>query len=233
MKRLLIALAAVAVIGLGAVAVGGAVTSAQEGDGPVGTFISKLAGKLGVSEDELTTAIKDTRIEMLDEAVADGRLTQEQADRLKEKINESDYGLFGFGRGFGDRLCHRAAGHVLDTAAEVLDMPKDELAQQLKDGKSLAEVADAEGMSAEDFKAALLEKEKANLDAAVEDGKLTQDQADNIYAKFQDNIDTIINAVPGEDGPCRGGPRHFFGPNGGPGGPPEGWGRPFDEEPGA
>jgi polyhydroxyalkanoate synthesis regulator phasin len=225
MKRLLIALAAVAVIGLGAVAVGGAVGSAQEGDGPVGTFISKLAGKLGVSEDELTTAIKDTRIEMIDEAVADGRLTQEQADRLKEKINESDYGLFGFGRGFGvgPGLCHRAAGHVLDTAAEVLDMPKDELAQQLKDGKSLAAVADAEGMSVEDFKAALLDKEKANLDAAVEDGKLTQDQADNIYGKLQDNIDTIVNAVPGEDGPCHDGPRHRFG----------GADRPFDEEPDA
>ena len=219
MKRLLIALAAVAVIGLGAVAVGGAVGSAQEGDGPVGTFISKLAGKLGVSEDELTTAIKDTRIEMIDEAVADGRLTQEQADRLKEKINESDYGLFGFGRGFGvgPGLCHRAAGHVLDTAAEVLDMPKDDLAQQLKDGKSLAEVAEVQGMSVEDFKAALLDKEKAKLDTLVSEDKLTQTQADKIYEKFQENIDTIVNAVPGEDGPCHGGPRHFDGDGGSPG----------------
>src|SRR3990172_8825950 len=210
MKRLLIALAALAVIGLGAVAIGGAVTSAQEGDGPVGTFVSKLAEKLGVSESELTTAIKDTRVEMLDEAVAEGRLTQEQADRMREKINESDYGLFGFGRGFGDRLCHRAAGHVLGTAAEVLDMPKEDLAQQLKDGKSLAQVAEAKGMSVADFKSALLDKEKANLDTLVSEDKLTQTQADKIYEKFQENIDTIVNAVPGEDGPCHDGPRHFF-----------------------
>ena len=221
MKRLLIALAALAVIGLGAVAIGGAVTSAQEGDGPVGTFVSKLAEKLGVSESELTTAIKDTRVEMLDEAVANGRLTQEQADRMREKINESDYGLFGFGRGFGDRLCHRAAGHVLGTAAEVLDMPKEDLAQQLKDGKSLAEVAEAKGMSVEDFKSALLDEEKAKLDTLVGEDKLTQTQADKIYEKFQENIDTIVNAVPGEDGPCHGGPRHFFDGNGGPMGMPE------------
>jgi len=217
MKRLLIALAALAVIGLGAVAIGGAVTSAQEGDGPVGTFVSKLAEKLGVSESELTTAIKDTRVEMLDEAVANGRLTQEQADRMREKINESDYGLFGFGRGFGDRLCHRAAGHVLGTAAEVLDMPKEDLAQQLKDGKSLAEVAEAKGMSVEDFKSALLDKEKAKLDTLVSEDKLTQAQADKIYEKFQENIDTIVNAVPGADGPCHGGPRHFDGDGGSPG----------------
>ena len=217
MKRLLIALAALAVIGLGAVAIGGAVTSAQEGDGPVGTFVSNLAEKLGVSESELTTAIKDTRVEMLDEAVANGRLTQEQADRMREKINESDYGLFGFGRGFGDRLCHRAAGHVLGTAAEVLDMPKEDLAQQLKDGKSLAEVAEAKGMSVEDFKSALLDKEKAKLDTLVSEDKLTQAQADKIYEKFQENIDTIVNAVPGADGPCHGGPRHFDGDGGSPG----------------
>src|SRR3972149_1468835 len=125
MKRLLIALAAVAVIGLGAVAVGGAVGSAQEGDGPVGTFISKLAGKLGVSEDELTTAIKDTRIEMIDEAVADGRLTQEQADRLKERADEGGF-LFpprhGEGRFRGH--CQRAGGHVLGASAEGLNMQK-------------------------------------------------------------------------------------------------------------
>ena len=223
MKRLLIALAALAVIGLGAVAIGGAVTSAQEGDGPVGTFVSKLAEKLGVSESELTTAIKDTRVEMLDEAVADGRLTQEQADSLKEKIDGSDYGLFGLERGFrgGHGLCRRAAGHLLGTAAEVLVMPKEDLAQQLKDGKSLAEVAEAKGMSVEDFKSALLDKEKANLDTLVSEDKLTQTQADRIYEKFQENIDTIVNAVPGEDGPCHGGPRHFFDGNGGPMGMPE------------
>ena len=222
MKRLLIVLAALAALGLGAVAIGGAVTSAQEGDGPVGTFLSKLADKLGVSEDELKTAIQDTRIEMIDEAVAEGRLTEEHGERLKERAGEGGF-LFpprhGEGRFRGH--CQRAVGHVLGTAAEVLDMPKEDLAQQLKDGKSLAEVAEAKGMSVEDFKSALLDKEKANLDTLVSEDKLTQAQADKIYEKFQENIDTIVNAVPGADGPCHGGPRHFDG-DGGPMGMPEG-----------
>src|SRR3990172_5715154 len=198
MKRLLIVLAALAALGLGAVAIGGAVTSGQEGDGPVGTFLSKVAGKLGVSEDELKTAIQDTRVEMIDEAVAEGRLTEAQGERMKERIEEGDLGV-GFGLRFGEgpfrggRLCHRAAGHVLDTAAEGLDMPKDDLAQQLKDGKSLAEVAEVQGMSVEDFKAALLDKEKAKLDALVDEEKLTQDRADSPYQRFQDNLHSTGN----------------------------------------
>src|SRR3972149_4129556 len=123
MKRLLIVLAALAALGLGAVAIGGAVTSAQEGDGPVGTFLSKLADKLGVSEDELKTAIQDTRIEMIDEAVDSGQLTEEQGQRLKERIEEGDLGI-GFGPRHGEGrfrgghgFCHRAVGGIIEAAA--------------------------------------------------------------------------------------------------------------------
>ena len=208
MKRLLIALAALAAIGLGAVVIGGAGTSAQEGEdgGLVGTFIGKLADKLGVSEDELKTAIKDTRIEMIDEAVDSGKLTQEQADKLKERIEAGDLG-FGFGPRFGEGrfghgLCKRAVGGVLDASAGVLDMSVEDLKAQLKDGKSLAEVAEAQGMNVDDFKAALSDAVKAKLDQAVADEKLTQEQADRLFQGFEENIDRIVNATPGEYGPC-------------------------------
>ena len=216
MKRLLIVLAALAALGLGAVAIGGAITSAQEGDGAVGTFIGKLADKLGVSEDELNTAIKDTRIEMIDEAVADGQLTEEQADRMKERVEQGDIG-FGFGPRFGEGrhhgghgVCRLAVGHILEVAAGVLDMPQDELTQQLKDGKSLAEVAEAQGMSVDDFKAGLLEAVKAKLDGLVADDKLTQEQAGRIFQGFEEHIDRIVNAHPGDGPGCFGGPMRQY-----------------------
>ena len=216
MKRLLIALAALAAIGLGAVVIGGAGTSAQEGEdgGLVGTFIGKLADKLGVSEDELKTAIKDTRIEMIDEAVDSGKLTQEQADKLKERIEEGDLG-FGFGSRFGEGrfrhgLCQRAVGGVLDASAGVLDMSVDDLKAQLKDGKSLAAVAEAQGMSVDGFKAALSDAVKAKLDQAVEEEKLTQEQADRLFQGFEENIYRIVNATPGEYGPCHHGHHRPF-----------------------
>ncbi len=212
MKRVLIVAAAVAVLGLATVAIGGAATSAQEGEGPTGTFLSKVADKLGVSQDDLKTAIDEARDETIDEAVADGSLTEEQAERLRERVAEGGRLFPRFRRGHG---------HVVAAAAEVLDIPRDELVEGLKDGNSLAEIAEAEGMNVEDFKAGLLAQMQTQLDDRVADGTITQGQADRLSEGLEERIDNIVNAQPGEGG--FGGPRHRHGGLGGP------WHAPLDE----
>ncbi len=209
MKRLLMIAAAVAVLGLAAVTVGGAATSAQEGDGPLGTFLAKVADKLGVSEDELNAAIEEAGIETVDEALADGRITEDQADRLRERVDD---GGFPFPpRHFGER--HMKGRHIVDAAVEVLDISREDLIEQLKDENSLADVAEAQGMSVEEFEEALLAEVRAQLDALVSEGDLTQDRADAVFQKIEENIDTIVNS---ESGPCvDGGPRHGHGRFGG------------------
>lgn len=202
MKRLLMIAAAVAVLGLATVAIGGAITSAQEGDGPIGSFLSKVAEKLGVGEDELKGAIEEARTETIDEAVAEGRLTEEQAERLKE-------------RGFPfNRRLHRAGGHILVAAAGVLEMERNDLVAELKDGNSLAEVAEAQGMSVDGFKAQLLAEVQADIDAKVADGTITQEQADRLSEGLEERIDNIVNAQPSGGG--FGGPSHRLGGFGGP-----------------
>jgi hypothetical protein len=148
---------------------------------------------------------------MIDEAVAEGRLTEAQGERLKERAEEGGF-LFpprhGEGRFRGH--CQRAAGLILEASAEVLDMSVDELKEQLKDGNSLAEVAEAQGMSVDDFKAGLLDEVKAKLDTLVDEEKLTQDRADRIFQAFEDHIDRIVDAHPGERGGCPPGPPRPF-----------------------
>lgn len=212
MKKFIMLIAAVALLGLAAVAVGGAVTSAQEGDGPIATFLSKVAEKLGVGEDELKGAIKEAQLEMIDEALADGRITEEQAERLRERAEE---GGFLFPRPLEEGryhlrpgVCRRAVGFVVEAAAQVLEMPKEQLVEELKDGKSLAEVAEAQGMSVEAFSEALLGQIQAQLDDLVAEEKLTEEQAERIFQRTQENIDRIVNAHPDGDGPCR----HGHGP---------------------
>jgi hypothetical protein len=198
MKRLMIVAVAVAVLALGVVAIGGA--AADEHDGLVGSFLARVAEKLGVSEDELKTAIDEARDETIDEAVDEGLLTEEQAERLQER----EFPLRG-------RLWHGPRHlHVLDAAAEVLEMEKDDLLEQLRDGNSLAEIAEAQGVSVEDFKAALLDQVKAQLD----------EQADDTFRRIEENIDRIVNGEGclGGFGGMRHGPRGFGGPGFGPGG---------------
>jgi polyhydroxyalkanoate synthesis regulator phasin len=210
MRRLLKTGAVVVVLVLAAVAVGGAVTSAQDGDGPVGTFLSRVAEKLGISEDTLKGAMQETSVEMLDEAVAEGRLTQEQADQLKERAGED-----GLPFPFGDPQRGPGGPSVIpEAAAQALGITLDQLMEKLTDAKTLAAVAEAQGISVEDFQAALLTQVKAQLDALVADGKLTQEQADSMMQNTKDNIDKIVNfegRMGGSGGP-RGGPGPGFGP---------------------
>ena len=60
-------------------------------------FLAKVADKLGVSVEEFKSATTEARMEIIDEATAEGTIAQEQADRIKERIQEKG----GFGPGFG------------------------------------------------------------------------------------------------------------------------------------
>jgi membrane-bound lytic murein transglycosylase B len=193
MKRLLMIAAAVVVLGVGAVALGGAVTTAQEGDGPFGSILAKVADKLGVSEEELQTAFDEARDETIDEAVADGSLTEEQAERLKERAEEGGL-LFG-GRGPNGR-----GHHVIDAALQVLDMEKDELRQQFSEGNSLAEIAEAQGMNAEEFEAEVAGLIQADIEEKAASGDITEEQAERILADLEEHVDRVVNRDP-DDGP--------------------------------
>jgi polyhydroxyalkanoate synthesis regulator phasin len=210
MKRLLSVAAVVAVLGVTAVMVRGAVTSAQEGEGPLGTFVEKLAAKLGIGEDELKTAIEETQSEMIDEEVAAGRLTEEQAERLKERVGEGDFGFPFGGLGHGPGHGVWGAGVTPEVIAEALGITQDQLMEELSGGKSLAEVAEGQGMSVDEFSEALLSQVKVQLDALVGEGELTQEQADAMLERIEENMDGIVSG--------QGVPGGFGGPGRGPGG---------------
>ena len=220
-KRLLLTMAVVGALAVAAVAVVG--VGAQTGTptaSPTGTPLDKLfekvAGKLGITQDQLTNAVKSSETELIDEALANGIITQDRADKLKERIASSDHiilpGMGRHGRGGG---CHEA-GAALDVAAGVLGIDKEELMNDLRNGQSLAEIAQAQGKNVDDFKAALLDSAHQKLNDLVGQGKLTQDKADKMFQRLSDNIDEIINAhhTPGA------GPHGHFGDFGGPSGSP-------------
>ena len=58
-------------------------------------FVSKLAKILGVDEQKLAAGITQAQSETLDQAVKDGKLTKEQADTMKQHMQQG-----GFGPGF-------------------------------------------------------------------------------------------------------------------------------------
>lgn len=207
-----------------AVAGGGAAIAASQTDSPASSFLDSVAEHLGISSEELEEATKAAAVDQVDEALADGRITQEQADELKSRIEAGEApgflvpGLFGFrghGGPDGGPGAHMFFGDKLSSAAEYLGLTEAELRVQLE-GKSLADVAEAEGKSVDGLKQAILAGAKSGLDEAVQDERLTQEQADAMYERLQSSIDDIVNNTREERGHFRfGGPPGFAPQDGG------------------
>jgi ribosomal protein S20 len=184
-----------AVVGMG---VGGvAIATAQtDGDSPR-AFFDAVARHLGISSEELEDATKAAAIEQVDAALEAGRITEEEAERLKERIESADgvpfFGpRFGF-RGFHGGLRLHAPGGQLSAAADYLGLSVAELRERLRDGESLADVARAENKGVDGLEQALLDAVEKKLDEAVGDGDLTRAQADRIRERIESHIDDIVN----------------------------------------
>jgi Rad3-related DNA helicase len=196
---------------VGALAVlgGGGLALAASGDGAGSPteFLNAVARHLGVTPQELEDATKAAAIDQVNAALEEGRITEAQANELKERIEAGDVppffgpGFFGFHHGPPLGLFDK-----LSAAAEFLGLEEAELRERLHDGQSLADVAEAENKSVDGLKQAILADAKADLDAAVNDERLTREQANRLYERLQAAIDEIVtNTFDDRRG------RHFFG----------------------
>lgn len=189
-------------VALGALLLGGTAFAQTDSSGTDlrQTFIDRLASKLGIASDDLETAITDTQVEMIDEALADGRLTQRQADVLRERAASGD-GLFRMRPEFGMRAMH-ALDINLATIASELGMTTEELRAELQDGSTLSEIIIAHSSTVDAVVEALVANAETQLNEAVANGNLTQAQADQILTNLPDRLTQMIeNGFPGLCGP--------------------------------
>jgi hypothetical protein len=200
----------IAAVGVALVVVlgGGVVMAQSTGTGTGSTFLDRVAQKLGIDTPKLQKAITDTRNEDIDSAVANGDLTQKQADALKQKIQNSpgfggrgfggpggvgpggpkSFG-FGFGGGFGLGLADAPKQF-----ADFLGISTDQLGTEMKaNGATLATVAAAHGKSRDQLKTFITDAAKTKFDAAVTNGDLTQKRADAAEKMLADNLDKIVD----------------------------------------
>ena len=78
---------------------------------------------------------------------------------------------------------------MLDTAANTLGMSPRDLLGELRDGLTLAEIAQQKGVDPNKLKTAMLAAVNARIDEAVKNGRLTQDKADELKAQLAEKLD--------------------------------------------
>src|SRR3954453_7324463 len=173
-------------------------------------FVDDVAGRLHVTTDQLTAALKGAAADRIDAAVKAGKLTQAQGDEAKKRIQSADGPLLGPGplggpghgpggpgpRGFGGPF------GGLDGAASYLGLTEQQLRDKLQSGKSLADIAKAtNGKTVDGLKAAIKDSLTKRLDQEVKDGHLTSAQRDRIVNEMSSHLDDIVNNTPPRGGP--------------------------------
>lgn len=172
-------------------------------------FWQAFAQRLGITVDKAKQAETDARKDALTQAVKQGLLTQSQADAALQRGDQ--FGMFGGGR-FGNPqndvyTSIRTAGQ--DAAAKALGISTSDLTTALQ-SKTLLTLAQEKNVDVTKLRTAIADAEKAAVDQAVKDSKLTQAQADTLKAGLTpDNID--LNRGFG-GGPFPGGAGRGMGP---------------------
>jgi hypothetical protein len=121
---------------------------------------SLLAEALGISVDELSSAREDAQSARLAQAVADGIITQEKADQIAAQLALHAY------------IDPQAL------MAEALGISEETLQAYQDEGKSLIDILGETGLTASQFVAARQMAYEAALQQAVDDGVISEAQAE-------------------------------------------------------
>lgn len=179
-----------AVVGAAALLVGGGAAfagpSGEDRSARCEARLAKIAEARGMSVAQIEAQIKERLTARVAAALQAGRITPERAAALEERIAQGS-------------LCDRAhrgraqlgARRLLAAAATFLGLDRAELRAELP-GTSLAALAEKQGKSVADLKAAMLDPVEAKLAKAVEAKRITQARADQLLDRIRQRIDRLV-----------------------------------------
>lgn len=167
-------------------------------------FLDRLAAALGIDRARLDAAARQAGNEVIDQALKDGAVTQAQAERMRQRVAQGAWPMHpGFLGRHGHGFFHGGRGPELDAAASALGMTRADLVTELGNGKTIGQVADARGVDRQKVRDAIVAARRAKLDAAVQNGTLTQQQADLMLQLYQtyDPLEKPLGGCRGKTGP--------------------------------
>jgi hypothetical protein len=193
------------------------------------TFINNLATNLGVKNEVLGEAVKNTLVQQIDAAQTAGTLTATQAQAAKDRVNSANKadlcasigaggkgvagGMAG-GAGQGGMTFGMLQGDLLDAAAKSLGISSDVLKQELQDKGTLQAVAAAHNKDNDAGKAGLVAALEQSLRTSLTNQGVAADRVEQAVTMLKQNFDRLYNAPLGRFG--QGMPGGMPGRHGGP-----------------
>lgn len=163
-------------------------------------YFKHLSDRLGIKDQaKVQKAASDAVNDTIKDQVAKGTLTQAQADKIAVRTKQgplcSGAAFGGQADRHGPRGPHVMGGYI-DAAAAALNLTPEALRKDLKEGQTLSQVAGAQHVSEDDFKARVRASIKARLDPQVAAGKLSQAQEDKMLDHLTAGDPPLWNKLP-------------------------------------
>jgi hypothetical protein len=210
--------------------IGGLVTSvsAYGQNPPVCPIESTPADVLGITVDELRDEIRSGKTiqeifeekgldyqsysdqwladheACLAEAVAEGNLTEEEAQLMQERIEERMESGFLFNQmqrfgnamrsymNFGAGRLWNAGNGLVGQILEKLDITLDDLKAKIQGGESINDLAEEAGIDLDAIHEDRIQSQLERIDQALADGKISESQADRIRERLNSQLENPI-----------------------------------------
>jgi len=162
-----------------------------------GKTIVQIAAEKGISEQQLVDFMAEKYSERIEQKVADGKITAEQADKLKQSMADrikNDLNRTGtqMGRGMG----------YIEELAGFIGISKEDLLAARRSGKSMVQIAGEKGITEQQLVDHMMVKFSSKIDQKAADGKITAEQEEQLKQSMAELIKACLNSTD----PCPKGP---------------------------
>ena len=174
-----------------------------------GKSVADVATEQGIAPEVVVDALVEDLATHLEERVAVGKFTQEEADamiaegelRFTDRLD--DVPAFGGERGPGEGGAGGHAGErrgpgrdLSEAVLALLGIDAETLRSEVAAGNSIADVATANGVDVQTVIDTMVREAEAHVAEKVADGSLTQEEADAKLAEVATRVAERVNTVP-------------------------------------
>ena len=164
-----------------------------------GMTLADIAAANGSTGEQLAMQVTEHLAAHLAVRVTAGKLDQARADEIVATTGQTLSELIEVEHPFGTALeKHRSRAVVvagLHAAADALGLSIDEVRAQLEEGNSMAQIAEAQGVSDDRLISAILVPFVKQIEQAVERGRLAEEEATEALEKAAERVAEAIHKV--------------------------------------
>jgi polyhydroxyalkanoate synthesis regulator phasin len=142
-----------------------------------------LAKEKGMTEDQLKNAIIDAKSQKIDQMVAEGEITKDEATAIKTNLASKI-------KNWNGSLKQHKGGHfnIVYSVLETKGFTKAQIDDAAKAGKTAFDLAKEKGMTADQLRATIIDTKSKKIDQMVTEGKITKEKADTIKSNLTTKI---------------------------------------------